>query len=154
MFKPQFCSQTSPPVTIRMEILEFLREQNIAFVEKKDNPPSAPQIRPIENYWGILKMEVYAGNWEASGENKREKLIRRIKQCQKKIDQSQTKPSGGPCRILMSLVSRNCPIPLQKFHSSLITIELFWLKYAISGNSGSLKIQKIQIKAQLLQIYG
>ena len=28
------------------------------------------------------------GNWEAHGENKREKLIRRIKQCQKKIDQS------------------------------------------------------------------
>ena len=64
--------------------MEFLREQ----VEKKDNPPSAPQIRPIENYWGILKMEVYAGNWEAQGENKREKSICRIKQCQKKIDQN------------------------------------------------------------------
>ena len=23
-----------------------------------DNPPNAPQIRPIENYWGILKMKV------------------------------------------------------------------------------------------------
>ena len=33
-------------------------------------------------------MEVYAGNWQARGENKREKLIRRIKQYQKKIDQS------------------------------------------------------------------
>ena len=70
------------------ENLEFLREQNIAFVEKKDNPPSASQIRPIENYWGILQMEVYAWNWEARGENKREKLIRRIKECQKKIDQN------------------------------------------------------------------
>ena len=33
-------------------------------------------------------MQVYAGNWEARGENKREKLIRRIKECQKKIDQN------------------------------------------------------------------
>ena len=28
-------------------------------------PPIAPQIRPIENYWGILKMKVYEGNWMA-----------------------------------------------------------------------------------------
>ena len=34
----------------------------------------------------ILGME--NGNWEAHGENKREKLIPRIKQYQKKIDQS------------------------------------------------------------------
>jgi len=37
----------------------------IAFVEKFENPPNAPQIRPIENYWGILKMKVYEGNWSA-----------------------------------------------------------------------------------------
>ena len=28
-------------------------------------PPNAPQIRPIENYWGIFKMKVYEGNWTA-----------------------------------------------------------------------------------------
>ena len=28
-------------------------------------PPIAPQIRPIENYWGILKMKVYEENWMA-----------------------------------------------------------------------------------------
>ena len=70
------------------ENLEFLKEQNISYVEKKDNPPSAPQICPIKNYWGILKMEVYAGNWQARGNNSREKLIRRVKECQKKIDQN------------------------------------------------------------------
>ena len=57
-----------------------MREQNISFVENKDNPPSAPQIHPIKKYWGILQMEIYAGNWEARGENKREKLICKIKQ--------------------------------------------------------------------------
>ena len=28
-------------------------------------PPNAPPIRPIENYWGILKMKVYEGNCSA-----------------------------------------------------------------------------------------
>ena len=42
--------------------------------------PDAPQIRPIENYWGILKMKVYEGNWKAKTKNH---LIRQLK---KKID--------------------------------------------------------------------
>ena len=28
-------------------------------------PHIAPQNRPIENYWDILKMKVYEGNWTA-----------------------------------------------------------------------------------------
>ena len=35
----------------------------IAFVENIDNPPNAPLIRPIEIYWGILKMKNCKGNW-------------------------------------------------------------------------------------------
>ena len=35
--------------------LAFLQEKGIAYVKKEENPPSAPQIRSIENYWGILK---------------------------------------------------------------------------------------------------
>ena len=49
----------------KKENLDFLRDNGIAFVEKIDNPPNAPQIRPIENYWGILKIKVYKGNWTA-----------------------------------------------------------------------------------------
>jgi len=60
----------------KKENLAFLRENSIAYVEKEENPPSAPQIRPIENYWGILKMKVYEGNWSAKD---REALIRRIR---------------------------------------------------------------------------
>ena len=55
----------------------------IAYVEKSENPPNAPQIRPIENYWAMLKMKVYEGNW--SGKD-RPNMIRRIKQKQKEID--------------------------------------------------------------------
>ena len=32
------------------------------------------------HHWGTLNMEVYDGNWEARVENKREKLVHRIKQ--------------------------------------------------------------------------
>ena len=32
----------------KKENLDFLRDNGIAFVEKIDNPPNAPQIRPIE----------------------------------------------------------------------------------------------------------
>ena len=47
-------------------------------------PPNAPQIRPIENYLGILKKKVYERNWMAQT---RDYLIRRIKMKQKEINQ-------------------------------------------------------------------
>ena len=34
----------------KKENLDFLHNNGIAFVEKFENPPNAPQIRPIENY--------------------------------------------------------------------------------------------------------
>ena len=34
-------------------------------VPKNLNPPNAPQIRPIEMYWGALKQKAYAKNWSA-----------------------------------------------------------------------------------------
>ena len=73
-----------PPCHYTNENLEFLRSNGIAYIEKNENPPSAPQIRPIENYWGMLKMKVYEGNWSAKN---KENLIRRIKMKQKEINQ-------------------------------------------------------------------
>ena len=46
-------------------------------------PPNAPQIRPIENFFGILKQHVYANNWLTKS---RDALIRRIKKCVSEID--------------------------------------------------------------------
>ena len=39
--------------------------QDIQYVMKDINPPNAPQIRPIENYWSIFKQKVYENNWSA-----------------------------------------------------------------------------------------
>ena len=67
----------------KKKFVKWRTEKNgIAYVKKEENPPNAPQIRPIENYWGILKMKVYDGNWSAKD---REALIRRIKIKQKRL---------------------------------------------------------------------
>jgi len=46
-------------------VLEWLEEHKIPFIKKEENPPNTPQIRPIEQFWGLLKQRVYAGNWSA-----------------------------------------------------------------------------------------
>ena len=40
-------------------------EYGLKFVPKDEKPPSAPQIRPIEKYWALLKQQTYAGNWSS-----------------------------------------------------------------------------------------
>ena len=62
---------------------DFLTQNDTYFVPRDHNPPNSPQIRPIENFFGILKQHVYAGNWSAKS---REGLIRRIKKCVAEID--------------------------------------------------------------------
>ena len=63
--------------------LECLTENGIFYVPKDHNPPNAPQIRTIENFFGILKQRVYEGHWSAKT---REQLIRRIKKCISELD--------------------------------------------------------------------
>ena len=50
---------------------------------RRQNPPNAPQIRPIEQYWGMLKQKVYQNNWTAKTTDQ---LIARIKWAVKQID--------------------------------------------------------------------
>ena len=61
----------------------FLTQNDTYFVPGEHNPPNSPQIRQIENFFGILKQHLYAGNWFAKS---REGLIRRIKKCVAEID--------------------------------------------------------------------
>ena len=65
----QFCKKRTRK-NVAVNFLQFNMDGN----GKK--PPNAPQIRPIENYWGILKMKAYKGNWMAQT---RGHLIRQIK---------------------------------------------------------------------------
>ena len=56
---------------------------DIYFIAKEDNPPACPQIRPIEQFWSMLKDKVYANNWSAKN---RDQLIRKIRKCSKECD--------------------------------------------------------------------
>lgn len=62
---------------------DWLTEQKIPFVPKKDNPPNVPQARKIEQFWAVLKRKVYEKGWEAENDKQ---LVRRIKQKLKEID--------------------------------------------------------------------
>ena len=44
----------------------FLYENLIHHVDKVDNPANLPEVRPIEDFWSILKAKVYEYNWEAN----------------------------------------------------------------------------------------
>ena len=63
--------------------LNWLTEQSIPYVPRKDNTPNVPQARPIGDFWSVLKRKVYEKSWEAQN---KQQLIRRIKQKLKEID--------------------------------------------------------------------
>ena len=60
-----------------------MKEQNLYFIAKEDNPPATLQIRPIKQFWSMLKAKVYENNWNAKN---RDQLIRKIRKCAKEFD--------------------------------------------------------------------
>lgn len=65
------------------QTLELLEEAGVPIVARDMNPPCAPQIRPIEDLWGIIKQDVYKGGWQATSETQ---LKRRIQQVIRQLD--------------------------------------------------------------------
>ena len=66
-------------------VVDWLQSNNISFVPKESNPANVPEVRPIEDFWGILKANVYKGGWQA---NNLQQLESRIRTCLKNIDMS------------------------------------------------------------------
>ena len=62
----------------------FLCKNLIHYVDKVDNPANLPEVRPIEDFWSILKAKVYEDNWEAKTLHQ---LEVRIKKFLKEVDQ-------------------------------------------------------------------
>lgn len=58
------------------DTLEELKQLNIKFVPKKEDPPNVPQLPPIEDFWSNLKRKVYANGWTALNT---QELVRKIK---------------------------------------------------------------------------
>ena len=64
--------------------LDFVCENLIHHVDEVDNSANLPEVRPIEDFWSILKSKVYDDNWEAKGLHQ---LEVRVKKCLKEVDQ-------------------------------------------------------------------
>ena len=47
------------------DTIDFLKSNNIDFVDKSSNPANAPELRPIEDFWVEMKRVVYANGWRA-----------------------------------------------------------------------------------------
>jgi hypothetical protein len=56
---------------------------NLPFFNNTTNHQNVPQVRPIENLWGILAQKVYEGGWEAKTQ---QELINRIQSQLKNFD--------------------------------------------------------------------
>ena len=64
--------------------LDFLCDSLIHNVDKVNNPANLPEVRPIEDFWSILKAKVFENNWEAKTLHQ---LEVRIEKCLKEVDQ-------------------------------------------------------------------
>jgi predicted transcriptional regulator len=56
-------------------VQDYLKSEKIEFVPKYMNPANAPKLRPIEDFWGILKQKVYEKGWSAKPIDQLEKNI-------------------------------------------------------------------------------
>lgn len=84
-------------------VLEYLKTNNINFVQKVDNPANVPKARPIEDFWGNLKQIVYEGDWTAKT---LDQLETRIRSCLKKIDQSLVQRHAASVRQRLDRIRR------------------------------------------------
>ena len=66
-------------------VLDWLQSNNIPFVANEANPANVPEVRPIKDFWGILKANVYKDGWQAKN---LQRLETRIRACLKKIEVS------------------------------------------------------------------
>lgn len=41
------------------------KKRQIEYVSKDFNPPNVPQLRPIENFWAMLRRKVYHNSYQA-----------------------------------------------------------------------------------------
>ena len=46
-------------------VVDYFRAKKISFVQKIENPANVPEARPIEDFWSILKGNVYENGWRA-----------------------------------------------------------------------------------------
>ena len=54
---------------------QFLEEAGLATLKGDDTPPKVSQLRPIRDFWGVLKQDVYRGGSVVSSEAQLKQII-------------------------------------------------------------------------------
>lgn len=93
-------------------VVEALRAENIEFVQKKDNSANCLETRFIEDFWAILKSNVYARGWKADNT---EQLIRRIKYCLQHFNQDVVRNLAESTRERLDEIRRHGLVETRKF---------------------------------------
>ena len=58
-------------------VLEYFKKQkNVELVQRHFNPPKVPELRPIEQFWAILKQKVFCKGYVAKN---KDALVSKIK---------------------------------------------------------------------------
>ena len=84
--------------------LNFLRDSGVNFVAKEDNPTETPQVRPIEDFFGVLATNVYQGDWVAKDT---EALKRRIQRCLERMPEEIVNSAMEGVRRRLGLAGRH-----------------------------------------------
>ena len=64
-------------------VTKWLKTQKIPFVQKKDNPANLPEACAIDDFWAMLKRDVYKNGWST---NNISNLERWIRYCASRLD--------------------------------------------------------------------
>ena len=83
--------------------LDFLLENGINHVDKNDNPANLPEVRPIEDFWSLLKGEVYKNGWKASNLTQ---LRKKILKCLKNFDDTSLQRLSSATSKRLEIVRR------------------------------------------------
>ena len=79
---------------------QFLEEAGIPYLSHEENPPNVPQLRPIEDIWGILKQEVYRGDWTATSDQQlRARILSSIRKIDPEVPRAMMKKVGQRVRL-------------------------------------------------------
>ena len=56
----RFLSWTDPSVAYyARDTAHFLEEAGLATLKRDDTPPKVSQFRPVRDFWGVLKQDIY-----------------------------------------------------------------------------------------------
>ena len=56
----------------------LLEEAGVPFIAREENPLCMPPFCPIVDFWGIIKQEVFKGEWKAMSEQQLKDRVRRV----------------------------------------------------------------------------